>query len=424
MNKLNIEIPYIENLPKSWRIIPNRYLFIENKNSVGKDFSKYQLLSLTTTGVKEKDINSSGGKVPESYEKYLSINKNQLIFCLFDLDLSAVFSGISKFDGMITSAYNAYDSTSLICNEYADYWFQYVFTNRYYMIYSKNIRYSVTGQAFKAIYTPVPPINTQKEIALFLDNKTNKIDQLINNQQQQIEKLKEYKQSLISEVVTKGLDPNVEFKDSGIEIIDKIPKDWGIIKMKYLGESRNGLTYNPSDMVDDGEGILVLRSSNVRDGKLIFDDNVYLKMQIKEDLMLKNGDILICSRNGSRDLIGKNAIIENVGLCSFGAFMMVFRVSKANPKYIKYILDSFIFNYYLGTYLTATINQLTLSNFNNMKVIYTTNSDEQEKIISYLDEKCQKIDQLIELKAKKLLNLEEFKKSLIYEYVTGKKEVS
>lgn len=267
-------------------------------------------------------------------------------------------------------------------------------------------------------------VKKQIEIVSILDTISLQIDKLIYNQQQQIEKLKEYKQSLISEVVTKGLDPNVEFKDSGIEIIDKIPKDWGIIKMKYLGESRNGLTYNPSDMVDDGEGILVLRSSNVRDGKLIFDDNVYLKMQIKEDLMLKNGDILICSRNGSRDLIGKNAIIENVGLCSFGAFMMVFRVSKTNPKYIKYILDSFIFNYYLGTYLTATINQLTLSNFKNMKVIYTTNSDEQEKIISYLDEKCQKIDQLIELKAKKLLNLEEFKKSLIYEYVTGKKEVS
>lgn len=284
---------------------------------------------------------------------------------------------------------------------------------------------SLNENGFKRIKINfVSDIIKQMKISKFLDKKVLLLDKILENQQQQIEKLKEYKQSLISEVVTKGLDPNVEFKDSGIEIIDKIPKDWGIIKMKYLGESRNGLTYNPSDMVDDGEGILVLRSSNVRDGKLIFDDNVYLKMQIKEDLMLKNGDILICSRNGSRDLIGKNAIIENVGLCSFGAFMMVFRVSKTNPKYIKYILDSFIFNYYLGTYLTATINQLTLSNFKNMKVIYTTNSDEQEKIISYLDEKCQKIDQLIELKAKKLLNLEEFKKSLIYEYVTGKKEVS
>lgn len=211
-------------------------------------------------------------------------------------------------------------------------------------------------------------------------------------------------------------------KDSGIEWIGEIPKHWEVQKVKHLGNARNGLTYSPGDISDEKEGILVLRSSNIKNGKLIFNDNVYVNREIRQDLLVKKGDILICSRNGSKALIGKNAIIDTDIDASFGAFMMIFRCN-TNPKYMKYILDSEVFKYYLGTFLTSTINQLTNDNFANMKIVYCSHEKEQEEIIKYLDIKCGEIDSLIAKKEALVADLEEYKKSLIYEYVTGKKEV-
>ena len=267
----------------------------------------------------------------------------------------------------------------------------------------------------------LPPFEVQQKISDYLDHKCSQIDTIIARQQEVIEKLKAYKLSVITEAVTKGLNPDVPMKDSGIEWIGEIPEHWEIVRLKLLGTARNGLTYSPSDICDANEGTLVLRSSNIQNGQLTFDDNVYVSCEIKDDLMVRPGDILICSRNGSRKLIGKNAIIDDT-IASFGAFMMIFRTNQ-NPKYIKYILDSSIFMYYLGTLLTSTINQLTGANFNSMEIPFTWQADEQETIVNYLDAKCTKIEHLISIKQSKIDKLTAYKKSLIYEVVTGKKEV-
>ena len=209
-------------------------------------------------------------------------------------------------------------------------------------------------------------------------------------------------------------------KDSGIEWIGNIPADWKVIKMKHLGNCRNGLTYSPDNLTDES-GTLVLRSSNIKDGKLNFDDNVYVNSEIKEDLWVKEGDILICSRNGSRALIGKNALIPQGLKASFGAFMMIFRCKSS--RYVQMVLNSAVFSYYLGTFLTATINQLTADNFNNMQIVYCPDEEEQNEIVEYLQDKCDKFDKLIADKTHLLEEMESYKKSVIYEYVTGKKEI-
>lgn len=264
-----------------------------------------------------------------------------------------------------------------------------------------------------------PPLPEQQQIANYLDRKCAEIDSLVSDIQRQIELLEEYKRSVITEAVTKGLDKNAPMKDSGIEWIGDIPEHWGIRKIKYIGSVRNGLTYTPQDLCDNGT--LVLRSSNVQNGKLSLEDNVYVSCNVKSELMIKKGDILICSRNGSKELIGKNAIITEDINAAFGAFMMILRCD--SPKYLYYILNSNIFSYYLGTFFTSTINQLTGANFNNMKIVYCEDKAEQSQIISYLDEKCNEIDSIISEKKQQLEAIEEYKKSLIFEYVTGKREV-
>lgn len=286
---------------------------------------------------------------------------------------------------------------------------------------TSNAQPLITGSKVLNIFIPYPYIIEQKIIADFLDSKCSEIDATAEDIQKEISLLEEYKKSVITEAVTKGLNPDAEMKDSGIEWIGEIPKHWKVLRIKNVGEYRNGLTYKPTDLTDENTGTLVLRSSNIQDGKISLNDNVYVSTFVRSDLKVKKGDILICSRNGSRELVGKNAIIEDLKDVTFGAFMMIFRCN--SPKYLYYILNSKVFSYYLGSFFTSTINQLTGSNFGNMKIVYVGDKLEQSKIVSYLDSKCSEIDSLIADKKRQLDIIADYKKSLIYEYVTGKKEV-
>ncbi|MBY7180413.1 restriction endonuclease subunit S [Escherichia coli] len=230
-----------------------------------------------------------------------------------------------------------------------------------------------------------PSHNEAEKIADFLDHETAKIDNLIEKQQQLIELLKEKRQAVISHAVTKGLSPDVPMKDSGVEWLGEIPSHWEMKKLAYLGSARNGLTYSPESITDNESGILVLRSSNIQNSCLRFDDNVYVKAIIPEQFLVKENDLLICSRNGSRNLIGKNALInkEAEGM-AFGAFMAIFR-SNIN-KYLFWVLNSTLFDYQSGSFLTSTINQLTIGNLNSMEVPVPP-SKEQKEIESHLSKK-------------------------------------
>lgn len=276
---------------------------------------------------------------------------------------------------------------------------------------------TITQAQIKKYCFPLPPLNEQQVIANYLDEQVGKIDGLISEQKQTIEKWKEYKKSLITETVTKGLNLDVEMKDSGIKWIGEIPKAWEVRKLKSIGDTIIGLTYSPEDVTDNG--VLVLRSSNVQNGKIVLSDNVFVNKEIKDKLITQVGDILICSRNGSKSLIGKSALItESIAGNTFGAFMTVFRTK--HYKFVYYALNSSIFSYYIGSFLTSTINQLTTENLKNIKIALPS-SIEQQQIVDFLDEKCSKIDQTIEQKQVLIQQLEEYKQSLIYECVTGKR---
>lgn len=415
-------IEWIGDIPEEWRILRNKYNFNVHKNIVGAKFTQYQLLSLTKKGIKTIIDGEQKGKVPASLTTYQIVNKNDIVMCLFDLDCSAVFSGISKYDGIISPAYKCFECKNHLYPLYIDYYFMTVFVDRKYKRYAKNVRYSLSEDEFLDLPIIIPPLPDQQRIADFLDKKCGEIDGLTADIEEQIKTLEEYKKSVITEAVTKGLNPNVEMKDSGIDWIGMIPKNWCIKRVKNIGLYRNGLTYSPSNITDENNGTLVLRSSNIKDSKLSLNDNLYVDTFINNELKIKKNDILICSRNGSKELIGKNAIITRDINATFGAFMMIFRCNC--PKYMYYILNSFIFKYYLGTFFTSTINQLTGNNFGNMKIVFSEDEFEQQQIVKYLDHKCSEIDSIISSKKQQLETLAEYKKSLIYEYVTGKKEVA
>ena len=278
------------------------------------------------------------------------------------------------------------------------------------------------GNHLKSSRIIIPPLSEQSQIVSFLDNKTQKIDDLIQKTEKKIELLKEKRTSLINHCVTKGLNSDVEMKDSGVEWIGDIPSHWVISRFKYQGEVIIGLSYKPENQVDEKKGVLVMRSSNVQNGKPSFEDNVYVDCTIPEKLRTRKGDILICSRNGSRRLIGKNCLItSDIEGMTWGVFMTMFR--SPSYKFLYWLLNSSVFKSQSGLFLTSTINQLTVSTLENMIIPYVNDIEEQTQIVEYLNKKTQKIDSTIEKETQRIGLLKEYRQSLISEVVTGKVDV-
>ena len=203
---------------------------------------------------------------------------------------------------------------------------------------------------------------------------------------------------------------------SEIGWLGSVPSHWTEIKLKHLGSAKIGLTYSPADVVDEGVGTLVLRSSNVQNGRISLDDNVYVKAEIPPALRTQVGDILICSRNGSRALIGKNALLgpESEGM-SYGAFMTVFR-SRLN-KFLFWVFNSQLFESQSASFLTSTINQLTVGNLNSFDILLPP-EDEQRAIARFLDRETAKIDALVAEQRRLVELLKEKRQAVISHAVT------
>lgn len=282
-------------------------------------------------------------------------------------------------------------------------------------------RFGLGGDAIAMGVFPMPTEPEQRAIAAFLDRETSMIDHLVAKKERLIDLLGEERTAVISRAVMKGLEPNVPMKDSGVEWLGAIPEHWNVRRLRHIGETVIGLTYQPDDVVDQDEGVLVLRASNIRDGRIAYEDNVFVQTPVPEHLRTREGDILICARSGSRDLIGKNARIEGnaVGL-TFGAFMSVFR-SPYNA-FLFYVFNSALFEYQSGTFLTSTINQLTAGNLKDM-VVPIPPPQEQEAICDFLDAETTRIDAAAARTRVAVDRLKELRTALVSAAVTGKIDV-
>ncbi len=208
-----------------------------------------------------------------------------------------------------------------------------------------------------------------------------------------------------------------KYKRTNIEWIGIIPEHWEVKKLKYIGESLIGITYSPDDISDEENGILVLRSSNIQDGKLAFEDCVYVNKEIKEKHLTKEGDVLLCARNGSAHLVGKSALIRKEhNNITWGAFMSIFRSSIGEFAY--QFFNSQIFKSQTGLFSTSTINQLTTDTLNNLFVPVPP-PKEQTDIANYLHKKTAQIDKLIANKERLIELLKEERTVIINKAVSG-----
>ena len=293
--------------------------------------------------------------------------------------------------------------------------------SQFYISASGVTRYGLTHEAIKSVILPVPPLDEQTAIVRYLDRADGCIHRAISAKERLIELLTEQRQAVIHRAVTRGLDPDVQLKDSGVEWLGDVPEHWEVRRLRHTGEAIIGLTYSPQDVVDEGAGTLVLRASNIFEGQLNYQDSVFVNCPIPERLVVKVGDILLCSRSGSRALIGKNAKIDSEAAgTTFGAFMTVFR-SHSND-YLHHVFNSKLFENQSGAFLTSTINQLTLGILNDFKVPRPP-SEEQTAIVRYLDKTTADIDTAIDKAQRQIDLLREYRTRLIADVVTGQLDV-
>ena len=211
---------------------------------------------------------------------------------------------------------------------------------------------------------------------------------------------------------------SVKMKDSGVEWIGKIPEHWEVKRLRHVGNAIIGLTYSPNDVTDETEGTLVLRASNIHDGKITLEDNVFVNTKIPEKLRTRKGDILICSRNGSEKLVGKSGMItSNEEGLSFGAFTTIFR-SDVND-YLFYFFNSGMMREQSGLFNTSTVFQLTTGILNNLQVAIPPDEKERNEVIKYLKEETDRNEILVSKIQNSITLLKEYRSSLITHAVSG-----
>ncbi|HFF9225333.1 TPA: restriction endonuclease subunit S [Campylobacter jejuni] len=266
---------------------------------------------------------------------------------------------------------------------------------------------------------PLPPLKEQEQIANFLDEKCKKIANFIEKKEKLITLLKEQKQALINETITKGLDKNINFKDSGIEWLGEIPQHWRIVKLKYVAFTNIGLVYTPDDIIENpDEGYPVLRANNIQNGKIDYQDLIYTKSkQIGKKQIISSGDLLMCVRNGSENLLGKTAKIQD-GYFSFGAFTAIIK-SQFND-YFYWIFQTNMLRKSIASFSASNgIGQISQDDIKNFIISFPP-LKEQEQIAQFLDSEISKIDKIIEKTKKQIKLIKEYKTTLINQAVCGR----
>ena len=411
-------IPWIGEIPVSWEVMPHKRVMHKVKE-IQEHYNGEDIISLTMRGVIVRDLDA-GGKMPTSFDGYQKVYPNNLLQCLFDIDVTPRCVGLIKNEGLTSPAYSQFEMHSNAYAPYYDYLLRYMDDGKTLLHLSKNLRSSLTETDFGAIDTCVPSIDEQQKIASFLDRKCSEIDEMITLQEKIVEELKAYKQSVITEAVTKGLNPDIPMKDSGIEWIGEIPEHWDTCKIK------NSLEINPHQChkLEEDTEVSYMPMECLRNG--IIEKRTALYGSLPSLTEFSDGDIVMakvtpCFENGNIAIA--TDLTNGVGFGSSEVF--VFRChDNTLSKYAFYYLQSPYIKARGVSSMTGTgglkrINPHYLCD----SVMVLPNRSEQQEIAEYLDAKCVEIDNLISIKLSKIDNLKEYKKSIIYEYVTGKKEV-
>ena len=418
-------VDWIREIPNTWCV---RALFqlVEQVKNKNKNLIERNLLSLSYGKIKRKDINNPEGLLPESFDGYNIIEANDIVLRLTDLqnDHTSLRVGQAKERGIITSAYITLRPANIVNPQFLYYVLHaYDLIKGFYGMGS-GVRQGLNFDEVKAIRVPFPPVSEQSAIVDYLDDQISQIDSIIAEAKTSIEEYKQWKASIIFETVTKGLDANVEMRNSGTEF-GSVPNNWQVIRLKNIAcEIFKGNGITKEDIVEDGDTFCV------RYGEIYSKYNFFFehcltktnKNRVVAQRYFSYGDILFAGTGELVEEIGKGIVYIGNDVCLAGGDIIVVKHTQ-NPVFMAYALNS---NY---------IQIQKSRNKAKLKVVHISSADigslivflppieEQTIIADYLKKKCSIIDSVIKEKEDLIGDLDQYKRSLIYEVVTGKRKV-
>lgn len=419
-------IEWIKAIPSNWNISKIDQLYVPRNTKVS-DFD-YQPLSVTMQGI-----------VPqlESAAKTNAHDSRKLVmkgdFAINSRSDRRGSCGISEYTGSVSLINTVLKPKEDMNARYYNWLFHTsMFSDEFYR-WGHGIvddLWSTGWQEMKKISIPSPSLEEQHKIADFLDQKCSEIDALTADIQTQIETLEEYKKSVITEAVTKGLDPNVKMKDSGVEWIGKIPKNWSTSKLKYLFSSGKGLSITKQDLEEYGLPVVSYGQihSKLNSGTGINADLIRFvskRFSIHKQCKVNKFDFIFADTSEDYDGCGNCCYNRNDNIIYAGYHCIVLHsLNNEDNRYLAYLFKTDSWRKQIREIASGVkVFSITQKNIINASVMLPS-KEEQQKIADFLDQKCSEIDLTISEKQQQLETLAEYKKSLIYEYVTGKKEVA
>lgn len=434
-------MPWIGKIPKNWRTSPIKYICKPNSIKIGpfgsalanKTFAneKYNVYGQANlvSGNFSATKNTVTKKTFNDLRNYEVLPDDICVSMMGTIGKCRIVPLGIKQGIMDSHLIKLRVKNEVILPEF----FLYVYDKDLGGVCFKQMQYEKTGSIMdglntsivKRLYVTLPPVKEQHRITDYLDSKCAKIDSIKKNVEAEIEALKQYKKSVITEAVTKGLDKHAEMKDSEIPWIGKIPKNWEISRLKYIlkepmkyGANESGVAY--SDALPRYIRITDINS----EGKLRKDGKVSLNEDIAKRYILKDKSILFARSGGT---VGKTFFYrKEYGTAAFAGYLIsaVIDEDKALPEWIYYYVNSSTYWEWVNQiYTQSTIQNIGADKYSEMSIPICPNISLQKNILKLLDSKCAKIDSIIQKKQELLTNLDTYKKSLIYECVTGKKEV-
>lgn len=411
-------IEWIGKIPKEWEVIRTKNIYSNPKSIVGDKADNYDRLALTLNGVIKRSKEDSNGLQPEKFEGYQILKENELVFKLIDLENVATSRvGLSPYTGLVSPAYIILDN-----EEHSKFGYYYFISMYYQQIFNKLGGDGVRSNLNAKDLLNIPYLNIIEEerikISNYLDKKVFQINDIISKQKILIEKYKDYKQSIITETVTKGLNKNVPMKDSGIEWNREIPVHWNVIQSKNLFSQRK-------DRAKEGERQL---TASQKYGVIYQDE--YMKLENQKVVTVDKGADILKQVEPNDFVISMRSFQGGLEYSSLSgsissAYVMLIPNKKVYPPYFRWLFKSI--KYINALQSTSNLvrdgQAMRYSNFKQIP-LFEIPIEEQQKIAEFLDNRCKSIDSVISKKEQLIEKLESYKKSLIYECVTGKRVVN
>lgn len=411
-------VAWIGAIPSKWPLVRFKDKYANTKEIAKERSVEFERLALTLNGVIKRPKDDSEGLQPKEFDGYQILRENDFVFKMIDLqNVSTSRVGLSTYTGLVSPAYIRFSPKKP--NQYNQFVYYYLMSLYYNCVYNNlggnGVRSALNAKDMGEFLVPYPDEAEQRRICAFLDKKCTQVDTLIANVHAQIEKLKAYKQSVITEVVTKGLDPSVPIKGSGVEWIGEIPAHWGIKRGKALFKETEARSADGSEellTVSQYTGITPRSQKNV---------TMFEALSLEGYKICEIGDI---AANTMWLWAGAIGVSEYRGVISPSYNVYRQRGNDFIPRYLDHLLRApMLVQKYasLSTGIRASRLRLYPKDFLNIHFPVPP-LEEQQAILDALSSKCSAVDRLISIKQAKIEKMEQYKRSLIYEYVTGKKE--